>query len=97
MGRTERGRLPKKVIQQIYREIQKQCGKYSISSKTEQWATALSIGEDAVRILFDTPQRAITLGQAAVLYDGDTVLGGRRLKQAYYLICVPLLWYNLCK
>ena len=29
-----------------------------------------------VRIRFDTPQRAITTGQAVVLYRGDTVLGG---------------------
>ncbi len=28
------------------------------------------------RILFDEPQRAITAGQSAVLYDGDVVLGG---------------------
>ncbi len=28
------------------------------------------------RIVFDEPQRAITPGQSAVLYDGDTVLGG---------------------
>lgn len=48
--------------------------------QTEQWATALPIGEDTVRILFDTPQRAITPGQAAVLYDGDIVLGGGTIK-----------------
>jgi tRNA-specific 2-thiouridylase len=29
-----------------------------------------------VRILFDQPQRAVTPGQAAVLYQGDLVLGG---------------------
>jgi tRNA-specific 2-thiouridylase len=29
-----------------------------------------------IRALFDEPQRAITPGQAAVLYDGDLVLGG---------------------
>ena len=29
-----------------------------------------------VLIVFDWPQRAITPGQAVVLYDGDTVLGG---------------------
>ena len=29
-----------------------------------------------VKIVFDEPQRAITKGQAAVLYDGDTVIGG---------------------
>ncbi len=31
---------------------------------------------DKVRIVFDEPQRAVTKGQAAVLYDGDTVIGG---------------------
>ncbi|RKI63661.1 tRNA 2-thiouridine(34) synthase MnmA, partial [bacterium 1xD42-67] len=29
-----------------------------------------------IRLLFDKPQRAITAGQAVVLYDGDTVVGG---------------------
>lgn len=28
------------------------------------------------RVIFDTPQRAITPGQSVVLYDGDTVVGG---------------------
>lgn len=42
----------------------------------EQWATVTPVGEDEVTIRFDTPQRAITPGQAAVLYDGDIVLGG---------------------
>ncbi len=32
--------------------------------------------EDGVILEFDTPQRAVTLGQAAVFYDGDLVLGG---------------------
>lgn len=31
---------------------------------------------DGVKITFDEPQRAVTAGQAAVLYDGDTVVGG---------------------
>ena len=39
--------------------------------------THLSVREDGtVEVLFDQPQRAITPGQAVVLYDGDTVLGG---------------------
>jgi tRNA-uridine 2-sulfurtransferase len=33
-------------------------------------------GEDEVLVTFDTPQRAITPGQAAVFYDGDRVVGG---------------------
>ena len=35
-----------------------------------------SIGEGRMRVVFRQPQRAITSGQAVVLYDGDTVLGG---------------------
>lgn len=42
----------------------------------EQWATVTPTGYRTVHILFDEPQRAITPGQSAVLYDGDTVLGG---------------------
>jgi tRNA-uridine 2-sulfurtransferase len=32
--------------------------------------------DERVRILFDEPQRAVTPGQAAVFYDGETLLGG---------------------
>ena len=42
----------------------------------EQEATVYPQGADAVHIRFRQPQRAVTPGQAAVLYDGDTVLGG---------------------
>lgn len=34
------------------------------------------LGDDAVRVRFDQPQRAITPGQAVVFYDGDVVVGG---------------------
>ena len=44
--------------------------------QAEQWATAEQIGGDTLRITFDEPQRAITPGQAAVLYDGEYVIGG---------------------
>lgn len=43
---------------------------------TEQWATATQLDRDTLRVEFDEPQRAITKGQAVVLYDGDTVVGG---------------------
>lgn len=34
------------------------------------------VGEDMLECVFDEPQRAVTPGQALVLYDGDCVMGG---------------------
>ena len=45
-------------------------------SRYEAPATVEQIGEDAIAVRFDRPQRAIAPGQAVVLYDGDTVIGG---------------------
>jgi len=42
----------------------------------EQWAVVEQTEEDKVRIEFEEHQKAITPGQAAVFYDGDTVVGG---------------------
>lgn len=42
----------------------------------EQWAMVTPLAKEQVRIVFDEGQRAITPGQAAVLYEGDVVLGG---------------------
>ncbi len=45
-------------------------------NQTGQWATANQTSPDTVHIEFDESQRAIAKGQAAVLYDGDVVVGG---------------------
>ena len=42
----------------------------------EQPATVEQVGPETLRVVFDEPQRAITKGQAVVLYQGDTVVGG---------------------
>jgi tRNA-specific 2-thiouridylase len=47
----------------------------------EQWASVEQTGPDTVRVDFEEPQRAITPGQAAVFYDGDTVVGGGTIVQ----------------
>lgn len=51
------------------------CAKIRYNQK-EQPATVTQTDENHLKIVFDEPQRAITKGQAAVLYDGDTVVGG---------------------
>lgn len=49
-------------------------------SQSEQPATVWQTGSDSLHVEFDEPQRAITKGQAVVLYDGDTVVGGGVIK-----------------
>lgn len=46
------------------------------SRMTEQPATVYPEENGFARVEFDEPQRAMTPGQAVVLYDGDTVIGG---------------------
>jgi len=45
-------------------------------SHKEQYATVTQISDNQVKIVFEQPQRAITSGQAVVLYDEDIVVGG---------------------
>ena len=42
----------------------------------EQPATVYPEENGKIRLVFDEPQRAATIGQAVVLYDGDIVVGG---------------------
>ena len=43
---------------------------------TEAPATVNPLPDGKIEVIFDEPQRAITKGQAVVLYDGDIVVGG---------------------
>ena len=45
-------------------------------SQTEAEATVQALPEGRMRLSFDVPQRAVTAGQAVVLYCGEEVLGG---------------------
>ncbi|MEE3280645.1 MAG: aminomethyltransferase beta-barrel domain-containing protein, partial [Pseudomonadota bacterium] len=44
--------------------------------QADQACALSSIGSDKIEITFDQPQRAITPGQALVLYDNSRLIGG---------------------
>lgn len=50
---------------------------------SEQWATVTQLDTDTLEIQFDQPQRAVTKGQAVVLYDADVVVGGGTIEAAF--------------
>lgn len=45
----------------------------------EAAATVTALPDGRAEVVFDTPQRAVTTGQAVVLYDGEYVVGGGRI------------------
>ena len=56
-------------------------GPLQVTAKTryrqkEQHATVYPMERNGIRLEFEEPQRAVTAGQAVVLYDGDLVVGG---------------------
>ena len=52
-------------------------------SQHEQEATVYPEENGSIRLVFDVPQRAVTPGQAVVLYQGDLVIGGGTITEAY--------------
>jgi len=51
-------------------------------SQTEAEATVYMLPDGRIRVVFQQAQRAITAGQAVVLYNGDEVLGGGTIEPA---------------
>ena len=45
-------------------------------NQKEQPATLYPLENNCVKLIFDSPQRAVTSGQAVVFYEGDILLGG---------------------
>lgn len=58
------------------------CAAKTRYSQTEAPCTVYPLPESGMRVVFDQPQRAITAGQAVVLYDGEEVLGGGTIEGA---------------
>ncbi len=50
-------------------------------SARETWAEISRLEGGKIRVRFDQPQRDITVGQSAVFFDGEVVLGGGRITQ----------------
>ena len=50
-------------------------------SQREAEAVIAPHGDGQVKVTFKEPQRAITVGQAVVFYDGDTVVGGGTIRE----------------
>ncbi|MFC3120583.1 tRNA 2-thiouridine(34) synthase MnmA [Agaribacter flavus] len=68
VSRTHFTKATKLVVKTRYRQTDIPCTLYPIN-------------EDTVKVLFDTPQKAVTPGQSAVFYQDDICLGGAIIDQ----------------
>lgn len=57
------------------------CKAKARSRMAEQSCTVYPEEDGFCKVIFDEPQRALTPGQAVVLYDGDVVLGGGTIRE----------------
>ena len=57
------------------------CKAKARSRMAEQPATVYPMENGSCRVVFEEPQRALTTGQAVVLYDGDIVIGGGTIRE----------------
>lgn len=60
-------------------DIPKKCTAKVRYRQADQACTITSIENDIAHVVFETPQRAVTAGQAIVFYDGEVCLGGGRI------------------
>ena len=59
-------------------------GRYTVKTRYRQEDVACEVfpdDEGNIKVIFDTPQRAVTPGQSAVFYDGEICLGGGIIEQ----------------
>ena len=53
-----------------------------IRYRSEPAPALVTVSGGAAEVRFDTPQRAVTPGQAVVFYDGERLLGGGTIARA---------------
>ncbi|MDR1917445.1 MAG: tRNA 2-thiouridine(34) synthase MnmA [Christensenellaceae bacterium] len=71
-----RYRQPEAVVPPAVKLSSYRCDAKIRYRQLDQQCVVTEIGDGKIRVVFDTPQRAVTPGQWCVLYDGDGVLGG---------------------